>query len=293
MMASLIILLILIYAQIGIASAENNNQEINTEQKGTIMSLRKYDSTKTRVTPIFNKISKTDKFWLRRLLKLPKHGSLAVNLTEDDDLTVEDAYWGEYEKPLNPPVSLLIWLTNNPPDKLSKLDNCVPNTTNWMRYHLWLKDSEVLAEATKQLQMNIFHTGWYVFEGKTRPDVLIYTPRAIIVIEGKRTEAGPTKSTTWMSIRHQMLRHIDAAWEIRGKRKVFGFFIVEGESGTDIPIKWKEAALNTVSPKVISGSLPHRSIDEQRDIVNSFLGITTWQAICSEFKLDCKFSQPE
>jgi hypothetical protein len=176
-----------------------------------------------------------------------------------------------------------IGLISNPPDGLSKLDNSEPNSTNWKRYRLWLKDAAVLAEAKHQLRLNHKVTAWYVLEGKTHPDVLIYTPSAIIVIEGKRTETGPTKSTTWMSNRHQILRHIDAAWEIRGGRKVYGFFIVESESGDNIPVKWKEASLNTLSQSVIDGSLPHRSNDERREIRDCFKGVTTWQAVCTEF----------
>lgn len=283
----LIYLLLISSTQNATASSGDNKQKINTQQKETIMTYRKYDSTKTRVIPVFDRISKTDKSWLRRLLKLPKHGSLSVNSTKGDDLTVENKYWGDKEKTIDPPVSLLNWLISNPPDSLSKLDHSVTNSTNWKRYHLWLKDPAVLDEAKHQLQLNHKVTAWYVLEGKTHPDVLIYTPSTIIVIEGKRTEVGPTKSTTWMSNRHQMLRHIDAAWEIRGNRKVFGFFIVEGESGGEIPIKWEKAARNTVSQATVNGSLPHRTIDERRDISNCFIGVTTWQAVCSEFKLDC------
>ena len=41
---------------------------------------------------------------------------------------------------------------------------------------------------------------WHLFEGETRPDVYIETPDLLVVIEGKRTEGGPTTSTKWIVI---------------------------------------------------------------------------------------------
>jgi hypothetical protein len=82
---------------------------------------------------------------------------------------------------------------------------------------------------------------------------VIETPDALIVIEGKRTESGATIDTTWLTGRHQIWRHIDAAWEIRGRRQVFGFFIVEGEDPdgrlpfTDVTLlAWPSAARRSI-----------------------------------------------
>jgi len=111
------------------------------------------------------------------------------------------------------------------------------------------------------------------------------------VIEGKRTEPFPTLSTKWMPVRHQMLRHLDCAWEIRGKKEVYGFFIVEGDGEADaydVPQRWIEASKDTISDKALKGSLPHRNPDEIEKITKCFLGITTWQAVCGEFGIDWK-----
>jgi hypothetical protein len=128
---------------------------------------------------------------------------------------------------------------------------------------------------------------WHVFEGPTQPDVYIQTPDLILVIEGKRTERGPTVKTTWMPGRHQMLRHMDCAWEIAGRRKVLGFFIVEGENEDgEVPEKWIDFSRQTIAPESIASSLPHRGPEEQQAIASCFIGVTTWQNVCSEFGLD-------
>lgn len=88
-----------------------------------------------------------------------------------------------------------------------------------------------------------------------------------------------------MAGRYQMWRHTDAAWEVRGRRKVFGFFIVEGEGG-DVPDRWRKAAFNTRSDSAIASSLPHRSREEVAELSSCFLGVTTWGKVCGALGLD-------
>ena len=84
--------------------------------------------------------------------------------------------------------------------------------------------------------------------------MFLETDDLVVVIEGKRTEPAPTTTTTWMPVRHQMLRHIDAAWDRRGDRQLFGFFIVEGETGDSmtVPAHWREAARNTTTSGAVA-----------------------------------------
>lgn len=131
--------------------------------------------------------------------------------------------------------------------------------------------------------------GWHIFEGNTQPDVFIQTPDIVIVIEGKRTESGATKDTKWMPGRHQIWRHIDCAWEIKGRREVFGFFIVEGDRlSYEVPAIWMDETKATMSQETLVSSFPHRGPEEQRMIHRCFIGITTWQRICKEFGVDWK-----
>jgi hypothetical protein len=249
------------------------------------------DSSSTRVNPAFTALIASDPtgaLWLPRLLTLPQHGHPQATNSSSLDLTIKDQKdiaWtnggDRQEKALAPPVSLLSWLVRNvaAPAKLPKASE----DTQEFRRKLLLRDSATVAQALHLLRSSASSTGWYIFEGLTYPDVYIETPDALIVIEGKRTEAGPTTHTTWMPARHQMLRHIDAAWEVRGSRQVFGFFIVEGDNNGDVPEKWKAASLETVSLPAIDGSLPHRSPDDREGIAKAFCGVTTWQQVCQTF----------
>jgi len=106
------------------------------------------------------------------------------------------------------------------------------------------------------------------------------------VIEGKRTEPGPTTKTSFLNGRHQMLRHMDAAYEIAGHRVLLGFFIVEGDAAGDIPKVWRDAAEQTLSPEAIHGSLPHRPEAERDAIAAGFLGVTTWQLVCERLGIE-------
>lgn len=254
--------------------------------------LGKRDSSKTRVVPVFNQLISYDKTglsWLDRLLKLPhiptQHGYISI----PDSLPVIDLGWGNNEKALDPPISLLRWLINNleiDPEE----DSTDSEATRRKRKALFQKDPEAIKKALSLLERpKRPGKAWYILEGKTQPDVYIETSTLIIVIEGKRTEPTSTLNTKWMPVRHQMLRHLDCAWEVKGSREVFGFFILEGEGRADavqIPKHWISLLSETVSTETINRSLPHRNIDERERIAKSFLGATTWQKVCIEFGID-------
>jgi hypothetical protein len=144
----------------------------------------------------------------------------------------------------------------------------------------------VIDDALRQLSENPSAAkGWWILEGPSRPDAYLETPDAIIVVEGKRTEPGPTTHTEYMTGRHQLLRHMDAAWDTRGHRHVFGLFIVEGDSNGDVSQLWSNAALATWDDSAIKTSLPHRTIHEQSAMTAGVLGVTTWQAVVRAFGL--------
>jgi hypothetical protein len=152
----------------------------------------------------------------------------------------------------------------------------------------WIEGSrERIIEGLSLLRRDPNSYGWYIFEGRTQPDIFIETDDLIVVIEGKRSETKPTTTTKWMQGRNQMLRHLDCAWEIRGGKQLVGFFIVEGNGRSeDVPPDWHTFAADTISHPTIASSLPHRGQEEQDGIVSCFSGVTTWQRICAEFGLD-------
>jgi len=248
--------------------------------------MGKHDSSKTRVVPIFHNLhSRPEHFWVERLISLPIGGN-HISLPPNCDFSIEDIGWGKNEKKLNPPLALLSWLIRNPRKPVSGVLSADPYKAQKRRE--WIDGSnKVIREGLALLRHNPKQENWHIFEGQTQPDVFIQTPDLIIVIEGKRTEKKPTTTTKWMANRHQMLRHIDCAWEIAGNRRVIGFFIVDGhDADCAVPINWINYAKQTISSEAIASSLPHRSLEEQKGIASCFAGVITWQRLCKEFCID-------
>lgn len=245
------------------------------------------NSSRTRVGPVFRALGEREQLepqWIKRLLGLAASVGGHQRPWHAEDLAVLERHHEPKERALQPPVALLSWLVRNldvPVDRIASNDPVACE-----RRKLAAKDPETIERALGLLRRGGSGKAWYILEGPTYPDVLIVTPDALVVIEGKRTEAGATTSTTWMVGRHQMLRHIDAAWEIRGRRSVYGFFIVEAAADdTRVPASWLDVARDTRSERAVEASLPHRSRAEQTAIVECFLGVTTWQAIVIAFDL--------
>ena len=247
------------------------------------------NSSKTRVAPVFQALEARgheDRQWVSRLLDLAASDDRTERPWHGQDVTVESCYYEPNERHLDPPVALLSWLIRNLPSEARSIQGT--DVTSKERRRLASRDPATIERALGLLRRSRSGRGWHILEGPTYPDMVLMTPDALVVVEGKRTEAAPTTSTTWMPGRHQMLRHLDAAWEIRGGRSVYGCFIVEAipGDGVDVPGVWREAAEATRSDSAIAGSLPHRSPEEQAAIVSGFLGVTTWQAVVARFKLD-------
>jgi hypothetical protein len=163
------------------------------------------------------------------------------------------------------------------------------DATREKRKKLVARDPATIAEAIRLLKTRTRPGVWYVLEGKSAPDVFIETTNALIVVEGKRTERKATGSTTWMPKRSQMLRHMDAAYEIRGAKRVLGLMVVEGDGGTgavNVSPHWTNQATQQILAQTLTDSLPHRSVDERNQIAAGFLGVTTWQRLCAAFSIE-------
>lgn len=243
------------------------------------------DSSKTRVKPVFDFLWAQRELWVRRLLELPRGGCPDARIA-DGDLSPLEGFWEPTEKQLNPPVSLLSWMIRNAGSLRPARDAGRGDPADDRRQRLRAGEPAVVEEAIRLLRSEARPKGWHIFEGPTSPDVFLVTPEALIVVEGKRTEPGPTTYTTWLEGRHQIWRHIDAAWEVRGRRAVYGFFIVEGDSSGErhrLPEVWSEACLNCLTDAALETSFPHRSEAEARAISRCFPGATTWQGVCETF----------
>lgn len=257
-----------------------------------------FDSSRTRVAPVFGRLQCLDpsgRLWLQGLLELANTRKLPRPDAGRSRLRL--AKWWPKEARLAAPPGLLRWLLENveePRDAEAwgRQPEVMAN-----RRRVVDRDPDTLAGGLRGLQgRRPSPRAWYVLEGPSQPDVYLDSAEVVIVVEGKRTETAPTTSTAWMRVRHQMLRHLDSVWDHLEGRRLYGLYIVEGESGTGSiqpPSTWHEAVESTISHEVLRGSLPHRTPDERSQIAAALLGVTTWQAICDEFQIPRDVLIPE
>jgi hypothetical protein len=259
---------------------------------GFIMTRGSRNSTRTRVTPVFEQLVRLDAaMWWPRLMALPERPGTTTTRTATPPL-VGPVLFGDREKVLAPPTELLRYLIRHPERLCRPPPHGTTSATSRAKRDELLSDQpeRVQAEALLLLENGV-RSGWHVLEGASKPDVFIETDDAVVVIEGKRTEPDATTTTTWMEGRDQMLRHIDCAWEIRGNRRVYGFFIVESDGIADVPSHWQGVCTSTIVDQTLRDSLPHRSEAERLAIASAFLGATTWSRVRTAFGLPA-FTEP-
>jgi hypothetical protein len=239
-----------------------------------------FDSSRTRVQPVFEELlALEDPTWIRGLLQLPERRGASTTRLVGTELI-----HAAFDERLPAPLAALTWLVRNParltiPSSAAR----TASETQAKRRSLLAGDQAARDEALALLQRR--RRGWHVLEGPSSPDLVLETEDAIIVIEGKRTEPGATTETSWWPGRLQMLRHLDAAWELRDGRRIYGFFVVEADRAGNVPEDWQHACEATVSSQALLDSLPHRSPDDRMAIAEAFLGATTWQRIAQTFGL--------
>jgi hypothetical protein len=239
-----------------------------------------HDVSRTRVAPVFDVLQGRTNDWVRILLSSNHGGSQSAVDLEGLDLKFHKGYWGKTERSFDPPVALLSWLIRYPTPHLLA-PPVVPERT-------LLAEGEpaVVARALHALRTSAAPKGWHLLEGPTVPDVMIETPDALIVVDCKN--AGPLAATNSAALagRHPMWRHIDAAWEIRGRRRVFGFFIVQDpQSDGEVPPAVEAASGEALSEAVLEANFPHRSSKERDAITACFLGGTSWNLVCKKFNI--------
>ena len=100
----------------------------------------------------------------------------------------------------------------------------------------------------------------------------------------KSNTFGSRGATPWMPVRHQMLRHFDAAWEL-SRRRTEGFLAFSLFSGESALECWAHAATQTIAPDSLDASLPHRLIEERSRIAEAVIGVTTWQDVCDTLSI--------
>jgi len=192
------------------------------------------------------------------------------------------SWWGKHERRLDAHPELLRWLIKNLEGGTGGLRTSA--TTREHRDKLIARDPTTINLALQLLKDSVVRPKWYVLEGPSQPDAYLEAAHFILVIEGKRTERGQTTTTSWMSNRNQMLRHMDAAaWNASPGKRVYGLMIVEGMEGGDDA--WNAEGDAIMSDVVMNSSLPHLRPDERQALASGFLGFTTWQRVCRTFEL--------
>jgi hypothetical protein len=264
--------------------------------------MGKYNSSKTRVRPFFHDLVERDptgKTWLQTLLALPRSPMATQrSLPDPGRLLLNECAWDDpprRERLLPPPQALLRWLIENPPPlrprdlqtrcprKRSSRARLLAGEERTRREALRLLEAAPAEVAcTCELARGRCREDWHILEGPTHVDAYLVSERVLVLIEGKRTEHGPTTRTSWMPVRHQMLRNLDDAWGRSDGRTVVGFFLVEGATPDPVavPPEWEQWSAETISPAALQESLPHRSSTERAEIASAFLGVATWEAAC-------------
>ena len=249
------------------------------------------DSSKTRVAPTFDFLLQADpsgNSWLDRLLALGSRPQSVTSLTKGQRLIAgHDRRWGTDERGLPSPLALLEHLVRNlDPALVAKSSDT--GTSLLKRRALGASDPRAIGDAIGQLRAGKRGRRWFVLEGESRPDALLETENLVVCIEGKRTEATCTSTTTWMKCRSQLLRHMDAATDQFRSKRVVGLLIVEGD-GDAVAMHpsehWKAECAAQYAPSMLADSLPHRTSEERTIIGENILGVTTWQAVCATFDI--------
>jgi len=242
------------------------------------------------VVPVFDHLLRSDctgTLWLERLTRLGTRAEVAT-MPQDFGALIPDHLpsWGPNERTLSPPLELLEWLVCNiTKEQVAKSSD--KGETRKKRKALASGDPDVLCEALCLLREGKRGRQWFVLEGQSRPDAYLETDSLVLVVEGKRTEPLPTNDTAWMHYRPQLIRHMDAAWEVAEGRVVLGLLLVEGKTGDpmSVPMKWLRDSEMHLQHDHLAASLPHRSDQERLEIGAGILGAATWQSVCHEFSI--------
>ena len=259
--------------------------------------MGKFNSSLTRVQPIFEALYETDPSggsWVKSLLDIAtRNDSLNSAATE-----INLGHFlkpPQFKFPVDPPKSYLKWLIEHP-EELSS-----PPATAWriwdertqaIRSRFLLGDKEVQSEAISNIERckSLPKIAWWRLEGVTYVDCALFTDSTAIFIEGKRTEIGPSKEVLWYHQRNQIHRNLDCAAAYAQKKRLQHYFviaIVDKDPMERDPIRQKEYDA-LMSPDVICRSLPHLNDGELKEITRHYAGVTTWEDIIERFALGSK-----
>jgi hypothetical protein len=251
-----------------------------------------YNSSLTRVQPVFEHLYERDQSgtsWLLPLLRLASHSNhLPVDF--DPGQLVEPP---RYEFAAPPPREFLRFLLTNP-DQLAIPAEHVwrksSATTQAKRRALLSGDRTVQREGLTLLEKatDLSQRTWWRFEGVSYVDCALFTQSTVVFVEGKRTEEGPSQEVTWWTGRNQIIRNMECVPEVAratGRSQAFVVVVVEEELCE--PGTQRARSINAITdPNVIASSLPHLQIQAREQLMGRYVGATTWQGIVRSLDLD-------
>jgi hypothetical protein len=252
--------------------------------------MGKQDSSKTRVVPVFDQLLDADptgKSWLDELIGLGSRVDIVATVPKGQTLVANHGpRWGKHEASIPAPHKLLEYLVMNLSPK--RVESSKNTGEVWTKRKALADDDAVMInDAVTELRKGKRGRRWFVLEGPSRPDALLEGEQIVLCVEGKRTEASCTTETTWMEIRSQLVRHMDAAMDRFPNKRILGLLIVEGDGSIGVSPSpfWIAQSEAQYASRSIDASLPHRSQGQRRRISDGIVGVTTWQAVCSTFSL--------
>lgn len=235
--------------------------------------MGQWDSSKTRVQPVFRQLfdwDPTGEKWLLPLLQLGSR-SRDVQIPKLGHL-VGDPH---FEHPLLSPSDYLTHLINTPSRvNWKSLATIEGEETRQKREQLRSGNRTVQDEALSRIKKSR-ESGrgkWHVLEGTTSADSFLRTSYAEVFFEGKRTE--PLKhSTTWDGSRHQVFRNLDSL-RAACQTDCFLLMLVVEEG---LPAH-RDAHLYDRF-EIARQSWPQLDQCTAERLYASYLGFTTWQSI--------------
>lgn len=240
--------------------------------------MGKYNSTNTRVTPLFDHIG-SDIIMLNDLFKL-----FNSSIPNFENGSVLELCYGKNEKKIPASKSMLNWMLNNIQEL--KIHNYGASNNKSKTYkrreRLFAGDSKTLAEAIEALEnMDKFSSNkWYIFEGKTSPDIYIKTKDSIFIGEAKRTEKKITTETLWLKNRDQLIRHIDSLLD--QEKDIYSFYILEGKT---FKKNYEESMKLYNDKSYFKRNLKHRNEEEVNRAFQSFIGFIFWEDLANQFEI--------
>ena len=247
--------------------------------------MGKKDSTKTRVEPLMDYLGKNVDRINQFLSLFGRNVQINDNIKDICYGKKTDGYPGE--KSIPAPVSLLRWYIENANQlerSANKQDkNGHPSKETIEKREAFFDcDDTIVKEADegiKKLEKNnkdnyTYGYSWYIFEGKTNPDIYIETESAIFVGEAKRTEPELTGSVKWYKQRDQLIRHVDSVFD--SGKKVYSFFILDNKEYANLEKHGKDF-------EYYKKSLPHRTEAEIKEIMKTYIGCITWSELVLKF----------